>query len=120
MKLFNRSASSIGASMEDAAAHYLQRAGLSVVERNYRSRHGEIDLIARESDTIVFVEVRFRRSNRFGGAGASVDTRKQQKLLATAQSYLQQHKLDCPCRFDVLAIDGDAQNIQWIKNAFEA
>ncbi|GAB2878323.1 YraN family protein [Microbulbifer echini] len=120
MKLFKGSAGSVGAQMEEAAAHYLQCAGLSLIERNYRSRHGEIDLIARESDTVVFVEVRFRRNNRFGGAGASVDIRKQQKLLATAQNYLQQHKLDCPCRFDVLAIEGDAQNIQWIKNAFEA
>ncbi|GAA5444224.1 hypothetical protein Misp06_02410 [Microbulbifer sp. NBRC 101763] len=120
MKLFKRPASTVGARMEGAAALHLQRAGLSVTERNYRCRHGEIDLIAREGDTVVFVEVRFRRSSRFGGAGASVDIRKQQKLLATAHSYLQQHKLDCPCRFDVLAIDGDAQNIQWIKNAFEA
>ncbi|MFA0812097.1 YraN family protein [Microbulbifer epialgicus] len=120
MRLFKRSSGTVGAHMEGAAALYLQRAGLCVIERNYRSRHGEIDLIAREGDTVVLVEVRFRRSNRFGGAGASVDRRKQQKLLHTAQSYLQQHKLDCPCRFDILAIDGDAQNIQWIKNAFEA
>ncbi|WP_299941611.1 YraN family protein [uncultured Microbulbifer sp.] len=106
--------------MEDKAADYLRRAGLAVIEHNYRSRFGEIDLIARDSDTVVFVEVRFRRSNHFGGAGASVDARKQQKLLATACGYLQKHNLDCPCRFDVLAIDSDAQNIQWIKNAFEA
>lgn len=106
--------------MEEAAARYLQAAGLKLVARNYRSRRGEIDLIARDGGTLVFVEVRYRRSSRFGSAGASVDARKQQKLLATAHSYLQQKKLDCPCRFDVVAIEGDAQNIQWIKNAFGA
>ncbi|MDP5209518.1 YraN family protein [Microbulbifer sp. 2205BS26-8] len=110
----------VGTQMEDKATRYLRRAGLVIIERNYRSRFGEIDLIARDSDTVVFVEVRFRRSDHFGGAGASVDARKQQKLLAAACGFLQEHKLDCPCRFDVLAIDGNAQNIQWIKNAFEA
>jgi len=106
--------------METAAARYLQAAGLTIAARNYRGRRGEIDLIARDGDTLVFVEVRYRRSSRFGSAGASVDARKQQKLLATAHGYLQQHKLDCPCRFDVIAIDGDMQNIQWIKDAFGA
>ncbi|WHI48296.1 YraN family protein [Microbulbifer sp. VAAF005] len=120
MRLFKGSSGTVGSQMEAAAGRYLQRAGLTLMERNYRSSHGEIDLIARESDTIVFVEVRFRRKSQFGGAAASVDSRKQAKLLATANRYLQQHKLDCPCRFDVLAIDGDAQNIQWLKNAFEA
>ncbi|MCO1333696.1 YraN family protein [Microbulbifer sp. OS29] len=120
MKLFKGPSSALGTQMEDAAARYLKPAGLFLLERNYRSYYGEIDLIARESDTVVFVEVRFRRKSRFGGAAVSVDTRKQKKLLATANSYLQQHKLDCPCRFDVLAIDGNAHNIQWIKNAFEA
>ncbi len=106
--------------MEEAAARYLQAAGLTVIARNYRSRRGEIDLIANDGDTLVFAEVRYRSNNRFGTAGATVDRRKQQKLLATAQSYLLQNKLDCPCRFDVIAIEGDVQNIQWIKNAFGA
>ncbi|SDZ93197.1 YraN family protein [Microbulbifer marinus] len=126
MKLFKRTAGadSVGARMEEAAARYLQAAGLTLIERNFRSRRGEIDLIARDEDTVVFAEVRYRRSDRFGSAGATVDARKQQKLLATAHSYLQQKKLDCPCRFDVIAIDGatdgEGQNIQWIKNAFGA
>lgn len=106
--------------MEDAAARYLQRAGLSIERRNYRCRRGEIDLIARDGDTLVFVEVRYRRDNRYGSASATVDTRKQSKLLATADSYLQQFKLECPCRFDVVAIEGDTQNIQWIRGAFGA
>ncbi|WP_323845070.1 YraN family protein [Microbulbifer magnicolonia] len=123
MKLFKRTAGTtdgIGARMEEAAARYLQAAGLTVIARNYRSRRGEIDLIANDGDTLVFAEVRYRSNNRFGTAGATVDRRKQQKLLATAQSYLLQNKLDCPCRFDVIAIEGDVQNIQWIKNAFGA
>lgn len=106
--------------MEESAACHLQRAGLKIEARNYRSRHGEIDLIARDGDTLVFVEVRYRRSSRYGSASATVDARKQRKLLATADSYLQRHRLDCPCRFDVVGIEGDAQNIQWIKNAFGA
>lgn len=106
--------------MEEAAARYLQGAGLVIEDRNYRCRLGEIDLIARDGNTLVFVEVRYRRNNRYGTAGATVDARKQRKLLATADSYLQQFKLECPCRFDVVAIEGDAQNIQWIRDAFGA
>ncbi|MCW8125610.1 YraN family protein [Microbulbifer halophilus] len=119
MKLF-RPAGELGARMEESAARHLQRAGLKIKARNYRCRHGEIDLIARDGDTLVFVEVRYRRSSRYGSASATVDARKQRKLLATADSYLQQHRLDCPCRFDVVAIEGDAGNIQWIENAFGA
>lgn len=110
--------------MEETAARYLQAAGLTLLERNYRGRRGEIDLIARDGDTVVFTEVRYRRSDRFGSAGATVDARKQQKLLTTAYSYLQRERLDCPCRFDVIAIDGapdgEGLTIQWIKNAFGA
>lgn len=118
MKLFKRTATGTGAQMEAAAAEYLQRAGLRIEARNFHCRRGEIDLIARDGDTLVFVEVRFRRDSRYGGAGATVDANKQRKLLAAAETYLQRHKLDCPCRFDVMAIDGSADNIQWITNAF--
>lgn len=122
MKLFDRPAATgnVGAQMEEAAARHLQHAGLKLEARNYRCRRGEIDLIARDGDTLVFVEVRYRRNSRYGSAGATVDHRKQRKLLAAADNYLQQHKLDCPCRFDVVAIEGDAGNIQWITNAFGA
>lgn len=119
----------IGTRMEVVAAQHLRAAGLEILERNFKSRFGEIDLIAREGNVLVFVEVRFRRSNRFGGAGLSVDWRKQRKLHATASNYLQYRRLDCPCRFDVIAIErGDAASatgpeafnlkIDWIKNAF--
>ncbi|WP_295798833.1 YraN family protein [uncultured Microbulbifer sp.] len=119
----------VGTQMEVVAAQHLRAAGLKILECNFKSRFGEIDLIARDGETLVFVEVRFRRSNRFGGAGMSVDWRKQRKLHATASNYLQYRRLDCPCRFDVIAIEhaGGAPaghgetpplNIEWIKNAF--
>ncbi|GAA5523940.1 UPF0102 protein RPA0323 [Microbulbifer aestuariivivens] len=108
--------------MELIAAEHLTRAGLQVIEQNFHTRCGEIDLIARDGETLVFVEVRFRKNRTFGGAAASVDRRKQQKLLAAANSFLQQRRLDSPCRFDVIAIEGSdsGQSIDWIKGAFEA
>jgi putative endonuclease len=114
----------VGAQMEEIAAQHLRAAGLKIEQRNYRCRQGEIDLIARDGDILVFVEVRYRRSDQYGGAGASVDRRKQRKLLAAASNYLQQRKLDCPCRFDVIAIDGAIEGgthkLHWITGAFEA
>ncbi|WP_066966425.1 YraN family protein [Microbulbifer sp. Q7] len=113
---------SIGKQMEAVAERHLKDAGLRIVERNFRGRFGEIDLIARNGNTLVFVEVRYRRSRSFGGAGVSVDFRKQRKLLATANGYLQYRKLDCPCRFDVITIEQDSGgaslHIDWIINAF--
>ncbi|SDJ64869.1 YraN family protein [Microbulbifer yueqingensis] len=120
MKLFRRAGTpgSIGSRMEARAADFLQQAGLRIAARNYRCRRGEIDLVAWEGDTLVFVEVRFRRNSHFGTAGASVDRQKQRKLLAAAESYLVEHRLDCQCRFDVVAIDGEAEQIDWITGAF--
>lgn len=108
---------------EQQAAEYLKRKGLTPLVRNYRCRSGEIDLIMQSHDSIVFVEVRFRRHTSFGGAAASVDRFKQQKLLAAAQHYLQRHNaFSSPCRFDVVAVvpnrDGTLV-FEWIKNAFE-
>ena len=108
---------------EQQAGDYLKRQGLKPLERNYRCRCGEIDLIMQSREYLVFVEVRFRRHNNFGGAAASVDRRKQRKLLAAAQQYLQRHRaFDRPCRFDVVAVmpgrDGEPE-FEWIKNAFE-
>jgi len=76
---------------EATACDYLQRQGLKLVERNYLCKRGEIDLIMRDGQDTVFVEVRYRRSDRFGSSAESVDWRKQAKLLATAEHYLQQH-----------------------------
>jgi putative endonuclease len=107
-----------------ALAHLLQH-GLALVERNYRvaggpnARGGEVDLILRERDgTLVFAEVRARRSLSHGGAAASVGVTKQQRLVFAAQHYLLRREPPPPCRFDVIAIDGE--RIEWLKGAFDA
>ena len=102
---------------EEQALQYLTRQGLLPVARNYRCKAGEIDLIMRNSDTLVFVEVRLRRNGAFGGALASIDHRKQQRLLRAAQHYLQRNRWSGPCRFDVVALDGTGRP-EWIPDAF--
>ncbi len=106
-----------GAQAEQVAAQFLQRHGLTLVQTNYRCRFGEIDLILREKETLVFAEVRLRSRGDFGGAAASIDARKQQRLVLTAQHYLASLPSVPPCRFDAMLLDG-AGNIDWIKNAF--
>ncbi len=107
-----------------ALAHLLAE-GLTVVQRNYRvargphARGGEIDLIMRERDgTLVFVEVRARRSSAHGGAAASVIPGKQRSLVFAAQHFLTSFRTLPPCRFDVVALDGD--RIEWLRGAFDA
>lgn len=115
-----------GQRAEAGACTYLQQQGLRLVERNYRCRQGEIDLIMRDQETLVFVEVRYLTSLRFGGAAASVDLRKHTRLVAAALHYLQQHLAAGrrPCRFDVVAVgpgeDDAAVEYEWIRSAFEA
>lgn len=106
-----------GAQAEDRARAHLERAGLRLLTRNYRCPRGEIDLVMADGDTLVFVEVRFRASRAFGGAAASVDARKRARLVAAAQHYLLAHPADRPCRFDVVAADGEAA-IEWLRDAF--
>ncbi|NOX75433.1 MAG: YraN family protein [Gammaproteobacteria bacterium] len=113
-----------GKRAEDAACDFLRTKGLSLVERNYLCPRGEIDLIMRDARTTVFVEVRYRRSSRFGSGAESVDWRKQRKLLATAAHYLLLHPKAAKqaCRFDVVSLsgsDGHAQ-LDWIPDAFQA
>ena len=99
------------------AADYLEAHGLSIVARNVRSRYGEIDLIARERDTIVFVEVRLRRSDRFGGASASITAGKRDRLVAAAETYLATLPRVPPCRIDALLLDSlDASRIEWVRD----
>ncbi|MCV2356137.1 YraN family protein [Paucibacter sp. B2R-40] len=114
----------LGSAAEDLALRYLQQRGLRLVERNYRvaagpgARGGEVDLILRERDsTLVFVEVRARAGLSHGGAAASVTPAKQRRLIYAAQHYLLNIASPPPCRFDVLAIDGEA--IEWIQAAFD-
>ncbi|RJG04849.1 YraN family protein [Noviherbaspirillum cavernae] len=107
-----------GQAGEDHALHYLREHGLTLVERNFRCKGGEIDLIMQELDSLVFVEVRKRSDASHGGAAASVTARKQARLIIAAQVFLQRHAMPPPCRFDVVAIDGG--EVTWLKNAIEA
>lgn len=108
-----------GAMFETLALQYLQQQGLSLVSRNFSCRFGEIDLICRSAGQWVFVEVKYRQHNNFGGAAAAVTGQKQQKLIRTASYFLQQQRSQAPCRFDVVAISGAAPyRIEWIQNAF--
>jgi len=113
-----------GEAAEALACTYLQQQGLTLIEQNYRCRGGEIDLIMSHSNSTVFVEVRYRRSTRFGSGAESVDYRKQQKLIHAAHHYLQQNpkQANKPARFDVVSIQmqGDTPSIDWIRDAFQA
>lgn len=107
---------------ENQALSYLQQHGLTLLERNFRHKGGEIDLVMTEStttpSTLIFVEVRQRSDRRHGGAAASVTHSKQRRLITAAHIFLQRYRQPPACRFDVLAIDGKV--IEWIKNAFDA
>jgi putative endonuclease len=107
-----------GGNAEDAAVQFLRSNGLEILSRNCRFRVGELDVVARDGEVLVIVEVRMRSSNRFGGAAASVDLRKRTKLRRAAARLLQQHPglASLRVRFDVIAIDRD--RIEWIKHAF--
>ncbi|MEJ0001363.1 MAG: YraN family protein [Verrucomicrobiota bacterium] len=107
-----------GARAEDLCAELLRKAGLRLLARNWRCRHGEIDLVAEEGATLVFAEVRYRRNRRYGGAAESVTAAKQARLVAAARLYLMRRP-DADCRFDVLLLDSlEAGRIEWIRNAF--
>lgn len=108
----------LGQQGEDRALAYLQQQGLVLLERNFRCKVGELDLIMQHGAVLVFVEVRQRASGRYGGAAASVTPAKQRRLLRAAQFYLLRYRSQPPCRFDVIAID-DAR-ITWLKSAIEA
>ncbi len=107
----------IGQQAEQRAHHHLVKQGLQHIASNYSCRHGEIDLIMRDKDTLVFIEVRYRKNAQFGGAAASVDFRKQQRIIATAQHYIQHQRHTASAyRFDVVAISSD--QLDWIADAF--
>jgi len=113
------SLTSKGQHFEQLAERWLQAQGLQPIARNYHCRGGEIDLIMRQGNTLVFVEVRYRASLSHGGAAASVTRRKQQKIVLAARHYLKQHGINeanQACRFDVIAFEIDQPN--WIQSAF--
>lgn len=111
-----------GRAAEDRACRYLTEQGLHLIMRNYRCRHGEIDLVMQDNRTVVFVEVRYRSNPLFASGAETVDRRKRAKLAATALHYLQSHpdKAARPARFDVVSIAGNQgePHVQWISNAF--
>lgn len=106
-----------GQVFEDKACAFLKKQGLKLVEKNYRCRNGEIDLIMQDKNHLVFVEVRYRKNNEYGSAVETVDKSKIKKLVTTAQHYLLQNKLDIPTRFDVIGFDASLKP-NWISNAF--
>lgn len=115
-KLFGRQA-------ESAAEQYLRRQGYRIRDRNVRSVYGELDLIAERGGVLVFIEVKARRTDAYGGAPYAVDVKKQAKMIRLAAHYLAQHRLkDQPCRFDVLLCaeePADPSRMRHIENAFE-
>ena len=109
-----------GARAEDLAAAHLSRHGLVIVERNFRTRHGEIDLIARDGDSLVFVEVRMRSRSDFGGAAGSVTAAKQARWIAAAQGYLAKIGREPACRFDVVLLDAlHPARVEWLRDVVE-
>lgn len=108
-----------GEQAEDQAYHFLMNKGFRPVCRNYRCKSGEIDLIMVDEGTLVFIEVRYRKTDRFGSALESITARKQSRIIAATQSYLSANKSDQPVRFDVVAISGN-NSINWIRNAFQS
>jgi putative endonuclease len=118
-----------GNDAEDACCTWLKQQGLKLLTRNYHSRRGELDLVMQDGKTVVFIEVRYRKNDLYGGAVESVTPSKQQKLRATAEQYLQQETRLQNGRFDVVAMTPatntgetarpeNAYNFNWIKNAF--
>jgi len=112
----------IGQQAEQLAKSYLLQHGLIFITQNYYCRRGEIDLIMQDEHTLIFVEVRYRKSSKFGSALESVDRRKQAKLIVTAEHYLQQNtSAFSSYRFDVIAItiENNTPSITWVKDAFQ-
>lgn len=111
-----------GATVEAAARAHLLAAGLSDIATNARYRRGELDLVMRDGDTLVFVEVRYRRDATFGGGAASIDLRKRRKLVMAAQLFLAMNPqwAQQPCRFDVVEAEGEPPRLRWLRDAFRA
>ena len=110
-----------GAAAESLAARFLEAHGLAIVERNFRRRRGEIDLVARDGDVLVFVEVRLRSRRDYGGAAASITAAKRARWMAAAGLYLASLPRTPPCRFDAVLLDAlDASRIEWLKDVMSA
>jgi len=113
----------IGQTTEKIAANFLIEQGLVFKDQNFHSRQGEIDLIMLDQETLVFVEVKYRKNSNFGGAISAISNKKIQKIRQCTAFFLQKHRLNeynTQCRFDVITIQGDIESpqITWLKNAF--
>ncbi|NWC11036.1 YraN family protein [Pseudomonas agarici] len=114
-----------GKDAESLALRHLERHGLRLLAQNWLCKRGELDLVMLDSDTVVFVEVRYRKNTQWGGAAGSIDTHKRKKLIFAAQYFLQRESrwASHPCRFDVIAIEGNleaAPQLNWLRNAFDS
>jgi putative endonuclease len=107
-----------GRAAEVIAADYLSGQGLEILQRNFRCRFGEIDLIARDGDAVVFVEVRMRGRSDFGGAAESITAAKRGRLVKAAGFYLSGQRRTPRCRFDAILVSGAEGRIEWIRDAF--
>ena len=124
----SRKARTIGNAWEGFAERHVTAAGLQILARQYHCRLGEIDLVALDAHTLVFIEVRYRRSTRFGGAAASVTRHKQQRIVSAARHFLMHHPQYCeyPMRMDVIALErvehsrAPPARVRWIRAAFDA
>lgn len=118
-----RAPGAVGEQAERHAERYLRDRGYDLLARNYSCRAGELDLIMRKGDTLVFVEVRYRRGAGFGGPAESIDANKRKRLRTTAEHFLQRYRGEAyeSCRFDVMALMGDITRpeVEWIADAFE-
>ncbi len=107
-----------GEKSEQLACEYLLTQGLKLIEKNFHCRYGELDLIMQQATTLVIVEVRYRKSNKFGHALETIGKQKQSRIINSTQYYLSQHKINSRVRFDVIAMSGDKE-LNWIQNAFQ-
>ena len=117
-----RDARARGGAIERLAARWLTARGLMLEASNQHAKGGEIDLVMRDGEVLVFVEVRHRADRRHGHPLETVTAAKQRRLIRAARFYLQRNRLSCPCRFDVLAVTGHppALEFEWVANAFDA
>ena len=118
----DRSSQHTGKDAERLALRHLEQQGLRLLAQNWLCKRGELDLVMLDGDTVVFVEVRYRQHAQWGGALASIDARKRQKLILAAQYFLQREPrwASKPCRFDVVTLDGATPQLNWLRNAFDS
>ena len=117
-----RSSQQTGKDAERLALRHLEQQGLRLLAQNWSCKRGELDLVMLDGDTVVFVEVRYRQHAQWGGALASIDARKCQKLILVARYFLQREPrwADQPCRFDVVTLEGATPRLNWLRNAFDS